>query len=419
MEIIDMLHEKKIERLICKTMKKVEAAVNNNFEIENIPVKLRDNREFALKAYGKNPYILNKLDQKLFQDKKFILDCIGVNRSFILTYYISDELKKDTEFMKECIKLDPGNFLGLNKTLTKDKLFLIGLLKDSIKSTRVCYDSMSEADYMAYKICTCADKSLLDSEDFMCEIISITKKIILLEYASDRLRKSEDFAVHLYQKFPNGFNPYMWNKFFSAIDKEIFIERIIKNEDSRCSQFIKDMIMESDTLYELYKEKFVTGEQIINPRKNDIQNIADSLQHNAWYNPNTKHMPKECILIDEKGAAVVLYGNIIEQFNESFTTDYDAYFAEDYHLFFNDKYMQSREIKHLHSSKQRSDLVDINAFMEEHFSGMVKTYYCDLKYAGKLYEKDMKYIEKEKYILSDSIVESACGVQFRNQSRKH
>lgn len=49
-----MLHEKKIERLICKTMKKVEAAVNNNFEIENIPVKLRDNREFALKAYGKN-----------------------------------------------------------------------------------------------------------------------------------------------------------------------------------------------------------------------------------------------------------------------------------------------------------------------------------------------------------------------------
>ena len=49
-----MLHEKKIERLICKTMKKVEAAVNNNFEIENIPVKLRENREFALKAYGKN-----------------------------------------------------------------------------------------------------------------------------------------------------------------------------------------------------------------------------------------------------------------------------------------------------------------------------------------------------------------------------
>lgn len=81
--------------------------------------------------------------------------------------------------------------------------------------------------------------------------------------------------------------------------------------------------------------------------------------------------------------------------------------------------VRMKEIKHLHSSKQRSDLVDINAFMEEHFSGMVKTYYCDLKYAEKLYEKDMQYIEKEKYIVSDSIVESTCGVQFRKQSRKH
>lgn len=100
------------------------------------------NRVIMIYALSLEPAILQLSNN--FTDEEFILDILRTKRhtSIRILKYIPDELRRNDEFMKECIKINPEAIEYASDKLKSDKVIILDIVKENGRMFRYASDEL-------------------------------------------------------------------------------------------------------------------------------------------------------------------------------------------------------------------------------------------------------------------------------------
>jgi len=186
---------------------------------------LRKDREFILKIIKLYPYAFEYADESI-KDKELALiaekqanylNMASLKKNGQGLDLVDENITDNREFVTEVIKKNPMAYRSVSPRLKKDKELLLLAFK-------------SINDYGIYNMLMYADDTLKSDKTFIWKLIKINPDYIMpylnpefqddeeivsylikydhstMEYASDRLKNSREFALKLIQKDPNNIN---------------------------------------------------------------------------------------------------------------------------------------------------------------------------------------------------------------------
>ena len=196
--------EEKIKKKITNNSKRESWYVNCDKYNYVYPILLEypecfTNREIMIYALSLEPAILQLSNN--FTDKEFILDILRTERctSIKILKYIPDELQKNDEFMKECIKINPEAIGYASDKLKSHRETILNIVK---KNGRMLIHASDELA-LDKEICLAAvgqnhnmmsnvPEIFRDDRAFMLAVIKINGECF--NFASKELKS--DYDIH-------------------------------------------------------------------------------------------------------------------------------------------------------------------------------------------------------------------------------
>lgn len=225
----------------------------SNF-FESLPEDLRDDYYLALESVVTNNYTYNYISDNLKKDKNFFKDCIKY-KADIFKFLEKDPISSDVEIVKEFIKINPFNYTFLNKNLKNNLEIIICVLEiegcmyhkipEEFKNQEIVIETAIKSypqlyiDLKSHNIkfnFNNAEKNYLSKkhEILECEGVKDNKEVLI-----SLLKQNEFLYHHLPEKF--------------KMDKDV-IREVFTEYNCLLKTLNEELCKDSDFIIELYEK---------------------------------------------------------------------------------------------------------------------------------------------------------------------